>query len=176
MPGAHEQDVDRPISGHLVGDVGAIGGRAYLVSRCHTALSVPWPRLVGLESAPDGRLLLTDEQQDVQRTARAGEREILPRIRELDSTSTYDRTLYEKMGSVGFTGLPIPERYGGSGMDYIAFAGLCEEMERADTAFRVILSVHTGLNSLTLLQWATEEQKQQYLVPEARGEKLAPSG
>jgi glutaryl-CoA dehydrogenase (non-decarboxylating) len=120
---------------------------------------------------------LTDEQRDVQRTARAfAEREILPRIRELDSTSTYDRSLYEKMGSVGFLGLPIPERYGGSGMDYIAFAGLCEEMERADTAFRVILSVHTGLNSLTLLQWASEEQKQQYLVPQARGEKLATFG
>ncbi len=120
---------------------------------------------------------LTDEQRDVQRTARAfAEREILPRIRELDSTSTYDRSLYEKMGSVGFLGLPIPERYGGSGMDYVAFGLLCEEMERADTAFRVILSVHTGLNSLTLLQWASEEQKQQYLVPQARGEKLATFG
>jgi alkylation response protein AidB-like acyl-CoA dehydrogenase len=120
---------------------------------------------------------LTDEQREVQRTARAfGEREIVPRIRELDSTSTYDRGLYEKMGAVGFLGLPIPERYGGSGMDYIAFAALCEEMERADTAFRVILSVHTGLNSLTLLQWADEDQKQRYLVPQARGEKLATFG
>jgi alkylation response protein AidB-like acyl-CoA dehydrogenase len=120
---------------------------------------------------------LTDEQRDVSRTARAfAEREILPRIHDMDSTSTYDRTLYEKMGATGFLGLPIPERYGGSGMDYIAFANLCEEMERADTAFRVILSVHTGLNSLTLLQWASEEQKQQYLVPQARGEKLATFG
>jgi len=120
---------------------------------------------------------LTDEQREVQRTARAfGEREIVPRIRELDSTSTYDRGLYEKMGAVGFLGLPIPERYGGSGMDYIAFAALCEEMERADTAFRVILSVHTGLNSLTLLQWADEDQKQRYLVPQARGAKLATFG
>ena len=120
---------------------------------------------------------LTDAQRDVQRTSRAfAEREILPRIRELDSTATYDRGLYEKMGQVGFLGLPIPERYGGSGMDYIAFALLCEEMERADTAFRVILSVHTGLNSLTLLQWASEEQKERYLVPQARGEKLATFG
>ena len=83
---------------------------------------------------------LTDEQREVQRTARAfGEREIVPRIRQLDSTSTYDRSLYEKMGAAGLLGLPIPERYGGAGMDYIAFALLCEEMERADTAFRVIL-------------------------------------
>jgi glutaryl-CoA dehydrogenase (non-decarboxylating) len=120
---------------------------------------------------------LNDEQREVARTARTfAEREILPRIHEMDSTSTYDRSLYEKMGTVGFLGLPIPERYGGSGMDYIAFAQLCEEMERADTAFRVILSVHTGLNSLTLLQWANEEQKEQYLVPQARGEKLASFG
>ena len=113
---------------------------------------------------------LTDAQRELQRTARAfAERDILPRIHELDSTSTYDRSLYEKMGAEGFLGLPIPEKYGGAGFDYIAFALLCEEMERADTAFRVILSVHTGLNSLTLLQWGSEEQKQQYLVPQARG-------
>ncbi|TMB85274.1 MAG: butyryl-CoA dehydrogenase, partial [Chloroflexi bacterium] len=120
---------------------------------------------------------LTDAQREVQRTARAfAEREIVPRIAELDAAAQYDRGLYEKMGAAGFLGLPIPERYGGSGMDYIAFALLCEEMERADTAFRVILSVHTGLNSLTLLQWASEEQKQRYLVPQARGGKLATFG
>ena len=85
-------------------------------------------------------LSLTDAQREVQRTARAfAEREILPRIADLDSTATYDRSLFEKMGAEGFLGLPIPERYGGAGMDYIAFALLCEEMERADTAFRVVL-------------------------------------
>ncbi len=117
---------------------------------------------------------LTDAQREVQRTARAfAEREILPRIAEMDANAEYDRSLYDKMGAEGFLGLPIPERYGGAGMDYIAFALLCEEMERADTAFRVILSVHTGLNSLTLLQWASEEQKERYLVPQAQGEKIA---
>ena len=120
---------------------------------------------------------LTDAQREVQRTARAfAEREILPRIQQMDANAEYDRGLYEKMGAEGLLGLPIPEQYGGAGMDYIAFALLCEEMERADTAFRVILSVHTGLNSLTLLQWGSEEQKQQYLVPQARGEKLATFG
>src|SRR5205809_4621828 len=122
-------------------------------------------------------LTLTDAQREVQRTARDfAEREILPRIGELDASATYDRSLYEKMGAAGLLGLPIPERHGGTGMDYIAFALLCEEMERADTAFRVILSVHTGLNSLTLLQWASEEQKERHLVPQARGEKLATFG
>jgi glutaryl-CoA dehydrogenase (non-decarboxylating) len=58
-------------------------------------------------------------------------------------------------------------------MDYVSLGILCEELERADTAFRVVMSVHVGLNSLTLMQWATEEQKQRWLVPQARGEKLA---
>jgi glutaryl-CoA dehydrogenase (non-decarboxylating) len=119
-------------------------------------------------------LTLTEEQRELQRTARAfAEREILPRIRDMDERAEFDRRIYERMGEEGFLGLPIPERYGGTGMDYLAFALLCEEMERADTAFRVILSVHTGLNSLTLLQWASEEQKQKYLIPQAKGEKLA---
>ena len=80
------------------------------------------------------------------------------------------------MGEQGFLGAPIPEAYGGGGMDYISFAILCEELERADTAFRVVQSVHVGLNSLALLQWGTEEQRQRWLVPQARGEKLATFG
>ena len=80
------------------------------------------------------------------------------------------------MGELGFLGAPIPERYGGAGMDYVSFALLCEELERADTAFRVVQSVHVGLNSLTLLQWGTEEQRQRWLVPQAKGEKLATFG
>ena len=61
-------------------------------------------------------------------------------------------------------------------MDYLSFAMICEELERADTAFRVVQSVHVGLNSLTLMQWATDEQKQRWLVPQAKGEKLATFG
>ena len=57
-----------------------------------------------------------------------------------------------------------------------ASALLCEELERADTSFRVVQSVHVGLNSLALLQWGTEEQRQRWLVPQARGEKLATFG
>ena len=72
------------------------------------------------------------------------------------------------MGELGFLGAPIPEAYGGAGMDYISFALLCEELERADTAFRVVQSVHVGLNSLALLQWGTEEQRQRWLVPQAQ--------
>ena len=120
---------------------------------------------------------LTDENRLVRDAARAfAEAEILPYIREWDAGGEVHREVFTKMGELGFLGAPIPEQYGGLGMDYISFALLCEELERADTAFRVVQSVHVGLNSLTLLQWGTEEQKQRWLVPQAKGEKLATFG
>jgi glutaryl-CoA dehydrogenase (non-decarboxylating) len=122
-------------------------------------------------------LSLTDENRLVRDSARAFcEAEILPSIREWDETGCFPRELFAKMAEQGFLGAPIWERWGGSGMDYISFALLCEELERADTAFRVVQSVHVGLNSLTLMQWATDEQKERWLVPQARGEKLATFG
>jgi glutaryl-CoA dehydrogenase (non-decarboxylating) len=102
--------------------------------------------------------------------------EIAPHIREWDEQQQVQRAVFERMGELGFLGAPIPEAYGGPGMDYVSLGILCEELERGDTAFRVIMSVHVGLNSLTLLQWGTEEQKQRWLVPQARGEKLATFG
>jgi len=120
---------------------------------------------------------LTDENRLVQHSARAfAEAEILPHIREWDEKGEVHREVLGRMGELGFLGAPIPERYGGGGMDYISFAILCEELERADTAFRVVQSVHVGLNSLALLQWGTEDQRQRWLVPQAKGEKLATFG
>jgi glutaryl-CoA dehydrogenase (non-decarboxylating) len=120
---------------------------------------------------------LTEEHRLVQQSARAFvEAEILPNIRDWDERGETHREVFAKMAELGFLGAPIPEAYGGAGMDYISFAILCEELERADTAFRVVQSVHVGLNSLTLLQWANEEQRRKYLVPQARGEKLATFG
>jgi glutaryl-CoA dehydrogenase (non-decarboxylating) len=120
---------------------------------------------------------LTDEQRLVQETARDfAETEILPYIREWDAKGEVHREIFAKLAQLGFLGAPIPEAYGGAGADYIAFGLLCEELERADTAFRVVQSVHVGLNSLALLQWGTEEQRQRWLVPQARGEKLATFG
>src|SRR3954465_6597677 len=120
---------------------------------------------------------LTDENRLVQHAARAfAEAEVVPRIREWDEAGGFPRELFGAMAEQGFLGAPIPERWGGLGMDYISFALLCEELERADTAFRVVQSVHVGLNSLTLLQWGTEDQRQRFLVPQARGEKLATFG
>jgi glutaryl-CoA dehydrogenase (non-decarboxylating) len=122
-------------------------------------------------------LRLGDENRLVRETARAFcEAEILPRVREWDVAGGFPRELFGTMAEAGFLGAPIWERWGGSGMDYISFAILCEELEKADTAFRVIQSVHVGLNSLTLMQWATDDQKERWLVPQARGEKLATFG
>ncbi|MDX6514831.1 MAG: hypothetical protein QOH73_497, partial [Gaiellaceae bacterium] len=67
----------------------------------------------------------------------------------------------------------IPEEYGGAGLDYVSEALACEEIERGEAAFRTLISVHVGLNSLALLRYGTDEQKQRYLTPQARGEKLA---
>jgi glutaryl-CoA dehydrogenase (non-decarboxylating) len=120
---------------------------------------------------------LTDENRLVRDAARAFvETEILPHIREWDAKGEVHPEIFAKLGEQGWLGGPIPEAYGGAGMDYISFAILCEELERADTAFRVVQSVHVGLNSLALLQWGSEEQRRRWLVPQAQGRKLATFG
>ena len=77
------------------------------------------------------------------------------------------------MAELGLLGISVPQEYGGAGMDYICLGIASEELEYVDTSLRVIMSVHAGLNCLTLLTWGTEEQKQRYLVPQAQGEKIA---
>ncbi len=101
------------------------------------------------------------------------EQEIRPKIRELDAREEFDREILQKMGEMGFLGVCIPARYGGAGMDYIALGIVSEMLEWGDTAFRETISVHVALNSLAILQWGTEEQKRRWLVPQARGEKIA---
>jgi glutaryl-CoA dehydrogenase (non-decarboxylating) len=80
------------------------------------------------------------------------------------------------MAGLGLLGVSVPTEYGGAGMDYVSLGLACEELEYVDTSLRVILSVHVGLNSLTLLSWGTEDQKQRYLVPQAQGRKIASYG
>ena len=77
------------------------------------------------------------------------------------------------MAELGILGIVIPEEYGGAGLDFVCEALACEEIERGEAAFRTLISVHVGLNSLSLLRYGTEEQKQRWLVPQAQGEKLA---
>ncbi|VDG98299.1 Acyl-CoA dehydrogenase, short-chain specific [Lysinibacillus sphaericus] len=120
---------------------------------------------------------LTEEQQLLRKTVRRYvDDRILPNIAKWDAAGGFDPVVWKELADYGFMGTCIPEIYGGSGMDYNALAILCEELERGDTAFRTAVSVHTGLNSLTLLQWGTEEQKQKYLIPQAKGEKVGAFG
>src|SRR6188508_3488396 len=122
-------------------------------------------------------LELTEEQRLLEQTVRewAG-REVAPRIKELDRAHSFDPKILPQMASLGLLGISVPVQYGGAGMDYICFGLASEELEYVDTSLRVILSVHTGLNSLTLLAWGTEDQKQRYLVPQAQGTKIATYG
>jgi glutaryl-CoA dehydrogenase (non-decarboxylating) len=120
---------------------------------------------------------LADHHRMIQQMVRAfGAAEVAPRIRELDRAQEFDRAILKKMGALGILGLCLPERYGGAGSDYISLGLACEELEYVDTSLRVILSVHLGLNSLSLLAWGTEEQRRRFLVPQARGEKIAAYG
>jgi alkylation response protein AidB-like acyl-CoA dehydrogenase len=101
------------------------------------------------------------------------QKEVMPVIGEWDRKQEMNPAFLPRMAELGILGICIPVRYGGQGFDYITLGLVCEELERADTTLRVIMSVHMGLNSLALLQWGTEEQKQRILVPQARGEQYA---
>jgi glutaryl-CoA dehydrogenase (non-decarboxylating) len=117
---------------------------------------------------------LTDEQTQVRDMVREfAAREVAPYIQEWDAKGEFHREVLDKLGEAGILGLPIPEEYGGLGLDYVSLALACEELEYVDTFLRVIMSVHVGLNSLALWQWATEEQRQRWLLPQATGEKVA---
>ena len=120
---------------------------------------------------------LTDEQRLLEQSVRewAG-RDVAPRIRELDRSHTFDRGIFPQMAALGLLGICIPEQYGGAGMDYVCLGLASEELEYVDTSLRVIMSVHVGLNCLSLLTWGTEDQKQRYLVPQAQGTKIATYG
>src|SRR6188508_1659162 len=117
---------------------------------------------------------LTDEQRLLQDTVRAFvDERILPNAVENDIAHRLDLDAIAGMAELGILGVVIPEEHGGAGLDFVSEALSCEEIERGEAAFRTLISVHVGLNSLSLLRFGTEEQKQQWLAPQARGEKLA---
>jgi glutaryl-CoA dehydrogenase (non-decarboxylating) len=117
---------------------------------------------------------LTPEQREVQATVRQFiDDRVLPNAIENDINHHLDMGIIEGMVDLGLLGITIPEEHGGAGLDFVSEALVCEEIERGEAAFRTLISVHVGLNSLALLRYADEEQKERYLAPQARGEKLA---
>lgn len=120
---------------------------------------------------------LTAEHRQVQMMVRDFcQREVAPLIKEADRSQSMPPSLLPRMAELGILGICLPERYGGQGFDYLTLGLVCEELEAMDTSLRVVLSVHIGLNSLALLQWGTEAQKQQFLAPQARGQKYGMFG
>lgn len=117
---------------------------------------------------------LDEEQRMVQQMVREFvQREVSPVIKEADRQQEMAGFILPRMAELGLLGICLPVRYGGQGMDFISLGLACEELEVGDSTLRVVMSVHMGLNSLGLLQWGTEEQKQRFLTPQGRGEKVA---
>src|ERR1044071_21638 len=120
---------------------------------------------------------LSDEHKQVESMVRDwSAREVAPKIHDLDREHRFERKFLKGMADLQLLGICIPEEYGGAGMDYISLGLVSEELEYVDTHLRVIMSVHVGLNCMTLWCWGTEEQKRKYLVPQAKGEKIATYG
>ena len=117
---------------------------------------------------------LSDEHRMVQEMVRGfAQKEVAPIIKEYDRKQEMADFILPRMADLGILGICIPVRYGGQGMDYISLGLACEELEAVDSTLRVVMSVHMGLNSLALLQWGTESQKEKFLIPQARGDKIA---
>ena len=116
---------------------------------------------------------LTEEQQLLQRSVREfAEAEVKPHAKEIDETGRFPLETFRKAAELGLTGVAVPENYGGAGMDHVSYAIMIEEISRVCASTGVILSVQNSLYCDPILRFGTEEQKQKFLVPYARGEKI----
>jgi alkylation response protein AidB-like acyl-CoA dehydrogenase len=116
---------------------------------------------------------LTDEQQLIRESARDFcDREIVPFAREWDRTETMDRGIVAKLAEVGFLGSALPVEYGGMGLDTVSSSLIAEELGRADSNVRGIVSVSVGLVGKTIVRWGTEQQRAAWLPGIAGGESL----
>ncbi len=116
---------------------------------------------------------LTSEQEMVRQTAREfAEREIAPSSGEWDRTERMDPAIVGRLAEVGFLGGPIPEEYGGMGLDNLSYCLIVEEIGKADSSVRGLISVNVGLVAKTVLKWGTEEQKREWLPRLCNGEPL----
>ena len=116
---------------------------------------------------------LTAEHEMAQKMVRNfAQKEVAPTIRDWDRKQEMAPEILPRMAELGILGICLPVRYGGQGMDFVSLGLACEELEAVDSTLRVIMSVHVGLSGLTLLQWGTESQKEEFLVPMAKGEKI----
>jgi alkylation response protein AidB-like acyl-CoA dehydrogenase len=116
---------------------------------------------------------LTDEQRLISDTAREfADNEITPRVRDNDRAARFDRELASKLGEMGYLGAPVAEEYGGRGLDYLSYALIVEQVGRADSSARTVVSVQTSLVCGSIERWGTEEQKREWLPRLCSGEAL----
>src|SRR5580698_9892889 len=116
---------------------------------------------------------LTEDQELLRRTVREfAETEVKPVARELDETGHFPREIIRKAGEIGLTGVCVAEKYGGSAMDHMAYSIVIEEIARVCASTAVILSVQNSLYCASIETYGTEDQKQKFLAPYARGEKI----
>ncbi len=104
------------------------------------------------------------------------EKEVKPLAQEVDETEAFPRETVEKMAKLGFLGIPVPKEYGGQGCDPLTYAMCVEELSKVCGTTGVIVSAHTSLCIDPIMTYGTEEQKQKYVVPLAKGEKLGAFG
>ncbi len=121
---------------------------------------------------------LSEEQSLIREMVRDfAETEIAPSARERDEEERFDRVLmFDKLAELGLTGIIFPEAYGGAGADYISYAIAVEELSRVCASTGVTLSAHLSLGANPIYLFGSEEQKKQFLVPLAKGEKLGAFG
>jgi len=118
-------------------------------------------------------LELTDEQKLIREAAREFcDREVMPVVRENDRAGRFDRELARKLGEVGYLGAPVAEQYGGRGLDYLSYGLIVEQVGRADSSARTVVSVQTSLVCGSIERWGTDEQRQEWLPRLCSGEAL----
>ena len=118
-------------------------------------------------------LRLSEEHRMIQDMARDfAQKEIAPIAAELDESARFPSETVKKMGNLGFMGIEVPEEYGGTGLDTVAYVLAMSEISKACASHGVIMSVNNSLVCYGLEKFGTEEQKQAFLVPLASGEKL----
>lgn len=104
------------------------------------------------------------------------EKEVKPHAFRMDQGNEFPAEAVRKLGELGLMGIPYPKEYGGAGLDVLSYAIAVEELSRVDGGTGVILSAHVSLGSWPIFAFGTEEQKQKYLVPLAKGEKIGAFG
>lgn len=115
----------------------------------------------------------TEEQEQLRRTVRAfAESEIAPHVMEWDEVSQFPAELIPKLAELGLLGVLFPEKYGGSGLGYVEYVTVIEELARVDGSVGLIVAAHNSLCSNHIYKFGSEAQKQKYLAPLAEGKKL----